>query len=170
MTIGERIKKQRNEKGLSQAELGALMGVSGSAIGQFETSSNPPKLGTLKKIADALGVPTSDLMDTDMGVTYEERIKNTALTIRELLNVQKALDISKGLYTVYVKTINKAIELVSYTLDSEIVEIKECTSVIKGLIEIKDAVSTELHGDIDTAILEIVIMIESVTEEEEREE
>ena len=37
MTIGDRIKKARQEKGLSQKELGRKLGVSQQMIGQWET-------------------------------------------------------------------------------------------------------------------------------------
>ena len=53
MTIGERIKKARKNKGWSQSELGQVLGVSQQMIAQFENSKRRPKLETLDKIAAA---------------------------------------------------------------------------------------------------------------------
>ena len=44
MTIGERIKKARKNKGWSQSELGQVLGVSQQMIAQFENSKRRPKL------------------------------------------------------------------------------------------------------------------------------
>lgn len=64
MTTGERIKAKRKEKGLSQKELGKLLGVSGSMIGQYENNIRNPKNETLCRIAQALDVSLDDLMST----------------------------------------------------------------------------------------------------------
>lgn len=61
MTIGERIKKIRQEKGLSQKELGEKLGVSQQMIGQWETGKANPKIETLIKIAEALDCEVSDI-------------------------------------------------------------------------------------------------------------
>lgn len=62
MNSGEYIKKIRQEKGLSQKELGLKLGVSQQMIGQWETGKANPKIETLEKIADALNVSLKDLM------------------------------------------------------------------------------------------------------------
>ena len=46
MTTGEKIKEARKKAGMTQAELGALLGVSGSMIGQWENDFRHPKLET----------------------------------------------------------------------------------------------------------------------------
>ena len=63
MTIGDRIKKIRQEKGLSQKELGEMLGVSQQMIGQWETGKANPKIETVDKIAIALKVSRNDLLD-----------------------------------------------------------------------------------------------------------
>nr|WP_325299179.1 helix-turn-helix domain-containing protein [uncultured Dysosmobacter sp.] len=62
MTIGEHIKATRKNKGISQKELGKALGVSGSMIGQYETGQRKPRLDTLRRIADALGVEWTELV------------------------------------------------------------------------------------------------------------
>ena len=65
MDIGERIKKVRQEKGLSQKALGQLLGVSQQHIAQYETGKRKPKYDTLKKIIHALDVPLFDIVGED---------------------------------------------------------------------------------------------------------
>lgn len=57
MTVGDLIKSARKRAGLTQVELGKLLGVSGSMIGQWENNFRKPKSGTIQKIAEALGKP-----------------------------------------------------------------------------------------------------------------
>lgn len=62
MTIGEKIRSMRKEKGLTQKALGDLLGVTQATVGQYETNPKPPKIETLQRIAIALDVPLPYLM------------------------------------------------------------------------------------------------------------
>jgi len=62
MTVGERIKLKRLEKGLTQAQLGTKCGIAQPTIRSYEGSILKPKLGTLEKIADALEIHVSELL------------------------------------------------------------------------------------------------------------
>lgn len=59
--IGKRIKELRKSHGLSQKELGKLIGVSGSMIGQYETGQRRPKIETIMRITSALGIEWTDI-------------------------------------------------------------------------------------------------------------
>lgn len=56
MTVGENIRRIRTAKGLTQKELGAMLGVTEANIRAYECGRRNPKPGSLKKIADALDV------------------------------------------------------------------------------------------------------------------
>lgn len=58
---GDRIRQFRKARGLTQKQLGELCGIADSNIRKYESGRQNPKLETLKKIADALGVPTTSL-------------------------------------------------------------------------------------------------------------
>ena len=60
--IGENIKTIRKTKGLTQKQLGQLLGVSQAAIGQFESGKSNLTIDTIKKIAEALEVSEYELM------------------------------------------------------------------------------------------------------------
>ena len=70
MTVGERIKQIRQEKGLTQKELGKKCGLADSAIRRYELGGANPKLETQKRIAKALGVPVS-LLNNELYVTED---------------------------------------------------------------------------------------------------
>ena len=61
--VGDRIRKIRTEKGLSQAELGAMVGLTADRIQKYENGARKPKTNLLKQIASALGVSTLALVD-----------------------------------------------------------------------------------------------------------
>jgi len=62
-TIAKNIKKYRDKLGISQDKLSKLAGVTLHTIAKIETGSTPdPRIETLRKIADALGVKVDDLI------------------------------------------------------------------------------------------------------------
>lgn len=63
LTIGDRIRALRKEKGLTQKELAQKLGVSASMVGQYETNVRKPKLETLEKFASSLGVSITEIVD-----------------------------------------------------------------------------------------------------------
>lgn len=63
MSIGKKIKKARLERGLTQQELGDIVGVQKSAIAKYESGRVVNiKRNTLQKIAGALNIRPSELM------------------------------------------------------------------------------------------------------------
>ena len=54
--IGEAIRNQRKNQGLTLNELGQRMGISGSLVGQYERGVVNPKYETIIRFADALNV------------------------------------------------------------------------------------------------------------------
>ena len=62
-TIAKNIKKYRGKLGISQDKLSKMAGVTLHTIAKIETGSTPyPRIDTLRKIADALGVKVDDLI------------------------------------------------------------------------------------------------------------
>ena len=65
MTTGERIRKFRTEKKLSQSTLGSKLGISQQQIAQYELGTRTPKIDTLAKIANALDIDIDNLRDIE---------------------------------------------------------------------------------------------------------
>ena len=62
-TIGDNIKKYRNKLGISQDVLSKKANLAFHTNAKIEAGSTPdPRIETVKKIADALGVSLDDLM------------------------------------------------------------------------------------------------------------
>lgn len=72
MTTGERIKTARVNKGITQQALANKIGASYQQISQYERNVRNPKLETILKIADALGIPMTDLVEVNYGDPEDE--------------------------------------------------------------------------------------------------
>ena len=60
--IGERLKKLRQKSKISQEELGAILGVRGSAVSRYETDKDSPSDGIKTKIAKYFNISTDYLL------------------------------------------------------------------------------------------------------------
>ena len=83
-TIGQRLKRLRLERGLSQREL-AAPGVSYAYISRIEAGTRQPSVKALRKLAAKLGV-TADFLETgselDPGAARELRLSDLELAVR----------------------------------------------------------------------------------------
>jgi len=61
--FGERLRKTREDKGLSQSELAEKTGLQPSAISHFESARRSPSFDNLKRLADALSVSVDSLLN-----------------------------------------------------------------------------------------------------------
>lgn len=86
------IRRIRKERGLTQEELAELCDTSVSYIGLLEIGRNVPKLSTIEKIADALGV---DYIELFKSTENQSEVKNrdySKLKKRILSDIEKDLD------------------------------------------------------------------------------
>lgn len=65
MTIGERIRQVRQQRGLTMAELGAKVGLTAAAISRYELGQRKLSFGAITQIADALEVPLRSILPSD---------------------------------------------------------------------------------------------------------
>lgn len=65
MTIAERIRLYRQQKGFSQAELAEKSTVNNKSLSRYELGSSIPPADALKNIADALGISADTLLSDD---------------------------------------------------------------------------------------------------------
>jgi len=63
VTQQNRIKSQREKNKMSQTQLACIVGVSPSMISKIETGESEGSLPTLRKLAAALGVSLSELIE-----------------------------------------------------------------------------------------------------------
>lgn len=79
MTTGQRIREARKSVNISQLELGERLGVSQAMIAQYENGTRNPKFETLQKIASALEIDVTELLqplkvtEIDLGDGLKQR-------------------------------------------------------------------------------------------------
>jgi transcriptional regulator with XRE-family HTH domain len=61
--IGERLKRQRTRRALTQAELADRAGVTTATVARIERDEIEPRMTTLRKLAEALGVDPAELVE-----------------------------------------------------------------------------------------------------------
>ena len=86
MNLGQRIKKARKEKGLTQEKLGELLGVTKGAVNNWERNSDEPTFKNVKNLSEVLGVSIVSLIS-------DEDIKHPELHVgspRRLLSYSEA--------------------------------------------------------------------------------
>jgi transcriptional regulator with XRE-family HTH domain len=107
MTVGQEIRRRREDKGWSQAKLGVLSGAGPSGISQIETGRRNPSAGTLQRIADALEVEVRDLfpleqvplpdLEEEWRHYYESRAWNRITLLQRTADLWQRF-IGEGLY------------------------------------------------------------------------
>ena len=105
MTIGDRIKLKREEKGLSQRELAALANTSNASISRWETDSRDINADNIISRCDALEVTPTWLLTGEQDVQEYDSIKHSTkdtLTLRELSDKFFSRYISDNTATIYV--------------------------------------------------------------------
>lgn len=84
--FSDRLRNIREEKGLSQAQLGEKIGVSRGAISYYENQSRVPDIRTLKKLATFFNVSTDWLLGLEEKDIPYERYKAALDETMEKLN------------------------------------------------------------------------------------
>jgi transcriptional regulator with XRE-family HTH domain len=75
-TLGSFIRMQRQLAQLSLRELASMTAVSNAYLSQVERDLHQPSLKVLRSIADALGIPTADLLN-QAGITKPDTSEST---------------------------------------------------------------------------------------------
>ena len=63
MAIGDKIKEYRVKRGMTQAQLAELLGVTPQAISKWEKATGYPDISAICPLADALGITTDELLE-----------------------------------------------------------------------------------------------------------
>lgn len=66
MSFGSRLRERREALGLKQSELGRMLGVTGSAIGNYENEFSSPRADILYRVFDVLQCDANYLFQDEM--------------------------------------------------------------------------------------------------------
>lgn len=102
MTIGDVIKKYRKNKGMTQEEMAARLGVTAPAVNKWERGNTLPDVALLAPIARLLGITTDELLSFKDDLTDEE-------ISQYLLKIQKDLE-SKDFHDIFLSVKEKVEE------------------------------------------------------------
>ena len=96
--IGNRIRKYREECGISQVQLAKRLGVSNSRVSNWELGINRPDADTLADICRTLNVSPSDLLNVRLSEDeLNEHERRLIMAYRAKEDLQKAVDILLGI-------------------------------------------------------------------------
>lgn len=109
-SIGERIKKSRNDKGLSLRELANKVELSASFLSQIEQGKASPSIENLKKIATSLDVRVSYLIED------EEDKNNTELMKKSERRYIESIDSNTKIALLTSSNIDKTMEPILYEI------------------------------------------------------
>lgn len=85
MAFGDNMMLLRKKKGISQADLGKMIGTSGDVIGRYERGDITPSIEAVSKIADALEVSVDYLI----GKTKMELDKDTLRRFEDISSLSQ---------------------------------------------------------------------------------
>ena len=95
--IGNRIRKYRENRGLSQKELAELIGVSNSRVSNWEQGINRPDADIIANICTALNVSPSELLDVRLAPDeLNDQERKVIMAYRTKTNLQQAVNILLG--------------------------------------------------------------------------
>lgn len=126
MPTGEKIKEFRKKRGLTQKQLGNLCGMADSAIRRYENGRANPKIETLRKIADALEVNVTELLND--GAIVGSIITDNILQHNAIKDVASCNETVKSRYNKYLE---KNVNTIAAHFDGEEFTDEEMKQIIK---------------------------------------
>ena len=79
MTLGERIKKLRTEKGLSQSQLAEMVNISYPQMSRYEIKGVQPPADVLKRLADVFGTTADYIISGNSNEKIKDSLKDAEL-------------------------------------------------------------------------------------------
>ncbi|MGM0508947.1 MAG: helix-turn-helix domain-containing protein [Fusobacteriota bacterium] len=111
MTFGEKIKERRRTEGYSLRVLAKKVGLSASFLSQIEQGKTSPSIENLKKIANALDVKVSYLIEDNV------RNKDTVVTRKQNRDRVESLDSKTKISLLTTSNIDKKMEPIYYEIE-----------------------------------------------------
>lgn len=113
MLVGKRIKDMRQEKGMSQQELGDLIGVTKVSICGYENGTRTPSLETFGDLADIFETTTDYLLGREVSVVNEEGNEYIGSISKDDIEIINELRHYPNLYTKLVKDCKRYVSLIN---------------------------------------------------------
>ena len=92
-TVGERIKIAREAAGMTQEQLGRMLGVTGVSVMRYEKNTRQPRMEQLREIADVLGVTVGYLLGYE---SIQSSSLINAVKNRDAREIENILGLEQG--------------------------------------------------------------------------
>lgn len=113
MLVGARLKEARKAKGITQDELGEILGLSKAAISLYESEKRNPKLETIIEMMYVLGVSADYLLGTDVIVEVKNYNTPKYRTLRsEEIEFIDELKKDKLIYEILFQNPKRGVEII----------------------------------------------------------
>lgn len=113
MLVGERLKKLRLSKQLSQQELGNLLGITKVSICGYENGTRTPSLDILCEMARVFGVSTDYLLGMEIPIIDTDNKQFIGSVSREDINIIYSLRRYPNLYNSLFKDASRFVALIN---------------------------------------------------------
>jgi len=111
MLKGERLKELRKQKGLTQQELGDILGVTKASICCYEKETRTPNMAVILELIEYFGVTADYLIGTDVFTTVKNNSKKSYVVTKEEIEFILELRKDKYVYSVLLEEPLRGIEL-----------------------------------------------------------
>ena len=112
MLIGKRIKDMRLEKGMSQQELGDMIGVTKVSICGYENGTRTPSLETFCMLADIFETTTDYLLGREVPVVSDDGNELIGVVSRDDINIINEIKHYPNLYAKLIKDVKRYVSLI----------------------------------------------------------
>jgi transcriptional regulator with XRE-family HTH domain len=85
--FGKRLKSIRRSKGLTQHQLAEMLNTSQRMIAHYERQNNRPRIDKIKAIADVLGIPIEELVETESRKANKKQTEEASYSIMKRVKV-----------------------------------------------------------------------------------
>ena len=113
MLVGKRIKDMRLEKGMSQQELGDLIGVTKVSICGYENGTRTPSLETFGILADIFETTTDYLLGREVPIVNEEANEYIGSISKDDIEIIQELRHYPNFYAKLVKDVKRYVSLIN---------------------------------------------------------
>jgi len=135
MSLGTRIMQFRNQKRMSQRQLSECTGIASSYLSRIENRRLEPRPKTLRKIAEALGVPVSELFQERPGAmgSLQCAITASGYCIMDLLRTGRGKPPQPGVES-YTPRQLQLLRMANYLIQTGDVRLIDTLEVILGAL------------------------------------
>ena len=112
--LGDKIKKYREAKKITQAEIAELLGVSPATVSKYEAGTLEPNIESIKKLSELFDVSIDELKEVFVRILSE--MTRTSIKLVYVDKAEYKNNLYKDVCKEYVKDLNREINTVAKSI------------------------------------------------------